>query len=1506
MANRVHPSVGFVPPLILVPEKALPHSNENQVDNPLLEKQAPPERAPKPVDRNYPPIDPTGPLPIEPPNKAYQFSEEDKEQFIDALSFLARKGAQTYIKSHQKINVLVDFGMKVADKTLLDQLKAIGSGTFNGNALEVVDVISKVCVQVATQMKIAKMASSLHPEGGPALLVSSYIELLRPGLQNALQGKIQEARTRQELTRQLGRQPMIGSLPWTGYEFLYSLVEITSWPGRLLNYTGKVSCNLLENLVTVSTDCITEGVENFKKEGFLFLSPEGATMLLLQAKERSDKEFQLRSAATQEEKRDSIPDQEADKSSSITSENEPSKQSADQPVTAEVEAKDKNIAPKYRSNSSQQNNWLPFTLPAPIPIVKYIKENLGGSFFITNDGGRLRGGVQVSMTIAGSKASQSGTAAARAQQTIGSGTGGSGGPVYNERRHFLNGLAQRWETFKESGIAWEKKREELVEIENSLSADDTPETRVTKYNKMTSLITSAQEAEKKLREDAFEVYKRTDKKARDGIGSSGKKGMKKQHRVVKEFIFKDLEISRHKHQRSGSLSESKRGKELDTLKTNYNAQKSALESYVEQDKALSESCEKYQEEVSSIEKMKESNQPLDLKVVADRLKGCEQLKEQVLRQIQQIRNSPTKDYFKNDSLNALENSVNAKSASLSVQSIQYARICSGYKIYQKKKDSESSLERSQREQALRKEMDEIKKQGSLNQEENTNLLFIQKQLQAEQQDRSYNEKKQALSATYQQFCDNANSIMEMENSDSPVDLVKMAEKLKRNDTLRDQICSQANDMMATLPELVNQDEMKNFVKDVEDRNTALKTIGSCNEKNQVLTATYKQFWDNEDSIIEMENSDSPVDPVKIAEKLKQSDTLRDQIRGQVNDMTTTFPELVNHEKIKSFVRSIEDRNMALQNRSFRIKKILSDYKKYCDDYKLALPQLMEAGEASQKTIASLAHQKNSFYRDIKELIAQYPENKEKNAELQLLLDDVERKHAFSSFCQKSEEEKSKELLSLKDQIKNSSSDQKQPIVDAYHDRAFVLFMEYQQTKEYKKLSAHYVEHVSTLMAIDSLSLDQMKLLSVMSAALEEAVKMGKISPTAHIALLIELEKKHLSQNKEIDRIAIAIGRLMSLSNDAKGEVARQRYLQCQEIDPDNPIWSHQLALSYLETFEWVLAEQSLAKALKIDPKNKETQTLVSTLVKDEFQNMALLLEWVHALSSPDNLGDNQELGRLKMLLNTIHTSTNILNHPSLQKKWLPRVLPTQFKKELLDYLNEDTSTNFNVKNTTTLATRIIPVLTALIQKYYSKEQHPELFAYSKQLESLSKMVQQVVSVCESCYKPYATYLDYKDNKSTGFACVSGVSKALFDLLPNTISLMQAIAYKDENAKRAAQLKHPNSQALVETVASKQFSSALMWSSLAYRSREPLRRWITRMTGVSLPHVGTVLTAMVVAYHFFRLKIQFYKEKAKILTAPPLPPATSTTRLQPISYLSSGWNWMNSFFSTQKETTHPTG
>ncbi len=641
-------------------------------------------------------------------------------------------------------------------------------------------------------------------------------------------------------------------------------------------------------------------------------------------------------------------------------------------------------------------------------------------------------------------------------------------------------------------------------------------------------------------------------------------------------------------------------------------------------------------------------------------------------------------------------------------------------------------------------------------------------------------------------------------------------------------------------------------------------------EHKKLAEAYQKFGLVEDSLIKMEQSDESIDLTEFEKARKQLLTLYEQMRDQFHTAaTSSLKDYIDPQKIETMQKQIQQRYEAILRRDFRYAKIKSDYDLYCAAHRLLLSQFLSGGN-DPETLLDLARQKERLEREMEQIMTQCPESQERNATILLIQGDLREKYGILSFSQKSLKDQYSELSTLREQITSPSDcDQSQGALSAYNERLALLSLRFVQHKEFDQLSHVFSDFLIHLKGLKSLAPSSIDLVSLLSSYLVQGIQSKKVTLSKSMILDLEaLEKQHSSESLDLKPLAIAIGKLVGLSDNCKDKQARERYLQCQKIEPSNPDWANLLALAHMETLEWARAGEFLLEAQKIDPQNKETEKLVSAFVKDQFQIMTQFLEWVHALSSVEFFEEKESLSLLQRVINAckeaIHTSTTVFTHPSLLKQWLPEVLPTQFKEQLRAYLNEDKTTDFNLKNTTTLVTRIIPIVTSFIEKYGPKQESSLLVSCLKPLTLLSQRVQQLINGYESICKPYELYSKYCKKELTGLDCVSTTSQTVLEGLPWTISVVQKFSYKDDKEKRVGQRNYPSLHALVETVASKQFSSSIMWTFLTMKSRDLIRRCVARVTGLVQNDAGNVATMLVVLYQAYQLHMQYFKEKEKIV------------------------------------------
>lgn len=672
-----------------------------------------------------------------------------------------------------------------------------------------------------------------------------------------------------------------------------------------------------------------------------------------------------------------------------------------------------------------------------------------------------------------------------------------------------------------------------------------------------------------------------------------------------------------------------------------------------------------------------------------------------------------------------------------------------------------------------------------------------------------------------------------------------------------------------------------------------QTIESHAGQDKEFLKTHKEYCQKETSIIQIEESDTPIDRKKLADALAGLKLLGSQLLDQLKTRGKSSPQ-----EIADSTQLIEDRIKTLNGRDLRYAKILSDYHQFCEFEGSLLPELI-AHENEQKTSAGLneaSNRKTALDEKIAELIEQCPANLEKNAELLQVKEDVASKVSIFSFCARTDEEKSSELRSLKHQIEGGAvpDPERHKAMENYQKRAALLSFELAIRKDYEKFSKNFNDFSALLTQEDSLNVMSIDLLIEMSQDLIAGVANEKIDPAQAISLLEKIEKKHASNPASLDPIRIAIGELFYLSSQKTNLRAMEWYQCCRKLRPSNSLWPRALAIGYLHTLHYSQAESTILEALIADPQNELNQKTAAYIVQDKYQNATLALEWI--LAALDSLTPREKRADNKLhshawILKGIYGALHVASHPSVLKKWLPEalLLSPRLKEELIFALSKDINSNLGWLNTMTLANRSVSAVTGIIESYYTEKTHPTLAKHSRFLARVSNSIL-------FGFSPYIAYLQLRNLKDLSLLSYTLGATSILLPLNRTIPLIQSFLYKDKSAKLASQKANPNLHSVIATLGSIHFAEGLVLFNHLLLSKNVLGRWANRISSrPSSQTVEKIIGAAAVVFIAYRTATVFLQEKKEINTGNP--PKQQQVPKSETGFVTTVKSWWN-FFGTK--------
>ena len=441
---------------------------------------------------------------------------------------------------------------------------------------------------------------------------------------------------------------------------------------------------------------------------------------------------------------------------------------------------------------------------------------------------------------------------------------------------------------------------------------------------------------------------------------------------------------------------------------------------------------------------------------------------------------------------------------------------------------------------------------------------------------------------------------------------------------------------------------------------------------------------------------------------------------------------------------------------------------------------------------------------------------------------------------------------------------------AYHTRSQVCITQAGIKEDYGQFTSNFNDLLDFTFSMDDLP-KRIKFICSMSNFIKEGIDRGRIDPQGTIVRLEKLEKQSSYRppsqegNINLDPLRIMIGEFMFLTHANDGNALR-RYQQCKDIQPQATHWPRAIALCHMETLHWSLAEDSLVEARAIDPSDEETKKAIAHLLHDKLEFSSLVLEWTQAFTSNSEKEDKRSA--LSKIVNIV---AGFLNHPTLQKRILPSVIPTKFRSELIEELNKN-GTGLHAAN---LIGKIAVLFTACL---------PD----KKALKVAAQVFQKATGYALTGVHLFRAYTKFQ-TKPNQFSRndVVGVVVDVLTHAPEVIPTVQSLVYKDAEKKRESQKAHPYLSTVVEVVAAPQFPLKTASTMLVVHSSDFVGRFTTRLTGVRSSMIRSFVNAIAIAYFFDSLICETRKAYAKITETPgaePQEPARSG-----FSYLTD-WTW----------------
>lgn len=683
-------------------------------------------------------------------------------------------------------------------------------------------------------------------------------------------------------------------------------------------------------------------------------------------------------------------------------------------------------------------------------------------------------------------------------------------------------------------------------------------------------------------------------------------------------------------------------------------------------------------------------------------------------------------------------------------------------------------------------------------------------------------------------------------------------------------------------------------KDVASRYSYL----SVSKMNNDMSKPYNQFCEKEASIDAMENSDGSVDLDKLSIALAEIQELREKVITQFRLAASQLPQNFSEGDLKNNQEMIEGRMARLTRRDARFEKIVSDYDQLCELGESLLPQLVEQDQeqAASEDFNKAAERKAAFDRSVGEFIAQDSDPK-RAASLLGYQKEIALKFDYLAFCLKSLEEKSLELLALRTQIQNDSSspEQHQKARTAYLIKSALLCDQLTSKSDHANFFAHFSQFADYLKKEESLTSESIDLFSKMSLLLINGVQKNVIKVNDALPLVEAVEKKCTTSTPEVDQIRLTIGRLLYLSDGSTDTHAMKCYQRCSKIEPQNPLWPKALAIGHLQSLKYSESQQAILTALSLDPENEETKKAARVVLLDKYNTYSLVLEGFQLATelAADALSpkEKEAVSKIREYANTLFRfaggSLNILNHPTLLKRWLPAIVVfnSELKERLLDILSEEKSTRLNIIfNGISLAARMLSGATG-VYKYFAKDKYPKLekslefviggvnlvqtyhrpalglFSLSKDLPQLLRTLTDRVTVVVkvdayallSCLS--STLKGEKDLPKLEFSAItdrvtglvksdSFVSTHLpvmsnVNLAASTVLILMVFRYGKEGFL-ARQKASPRLYTVIGTLGSKEFGLSLTISSLIWRSSDLVARFLSSILPVSTETVETTV------------------------------------------------------------------
>lgn len=689
---------------------------------------------------------------------------------------------------------------------------------------------------------------------------------------------------------------------------------------------------------------------------------------------------------------------------------------------------------------------------------------------------------------------------------------------------------------------------------------------------------------------------------------------------------------------------------------------------------------------------------------------------------------------------------------------------------------------------------------------------------------------------------------------------------------------------------------------------------SLSKQNKDIRETYQQYRETREAILKMEGSNEPVDPNALSAAQEKMQTLGEQLIVLSRGKAALSPESITQADLANNENQIRGEIAAVMSRDARYENILSYYQNFGDLEKNFLSQLLLSD--NQEGAAEVESQKTTFDNLIAELIQQCPDNAEKNAGLLLLQKEVASRFGALSFCMKPDAEKTAELHSIRDQIDSApSSDERSEAVDAYLRRTSLFSLQVAACGDYKRFSENFNNFASVLAKEETLTADKVTLLDNLCKILIAGVADKKIDATTALPVLEAMDKKHSSQ-----QVQLTIGSLYCMSEQSKTAVALKYYQQCRIHQPDNSLWPKCQALCQMETFRYSEAQKAILDALEMDPNNEENRKAANLIVKDQYDNLSLLLEWLemgfqagtdrflkNKKDCIQTLEDEEAISQaisefrgyvlaLKSLQGALHVAT----HPTFVLRGLSYFFPPLegLEATLADVLAKDKAYAFNALNMATIATRAIPAIADVICTAFPEEQYPLLFDCATQTAMASKDLQTYLSGYQTYKSLSNLWSHYSSGNLSLSSAISSGAVGTLTTLSSATRFVQSRYYTNEEEKLKSQRSRPALNAAINTVASTEFAGAVSLSGLAWQAEPMLARAGARAISVIVPDctsedVSTYLKVAIVGglgiYLVPKIRNIFSEAKAKIM-------GTSHTNIGMKDYWYSWWD----YFSAEPE------